>query len=561
MSEIDVNAYATTAGNAAAGAPTVVETQQPGATGALRQVIAIGDPSTRANLAAVSAAGALSVSQTDISVSGSITTLNLNLNNGTATASSTVVLAGPMTGISTVSIQVTGTWTGTLLPQCSLDNANWIPMGSTALINVSTNTYSGTIPSAAQQIYQADIAGFPYFRVTASAAVTGTAVVTLRATNATGMVGIDNPLPSGGNTIGSVIHTDGTNIANILKSDGTAAGQNAIQVAGAFKEVIGSVAAVGTIITSTDVSNYKYLSLQLTGFGTATVNVSFSNDNVNFIASPLFSANGSSSSNTNITSAGVYTAGILARYMKVTTTTWSAGTIVGTLELYTQIPTTPATAVNATQTSTWNVGSSSATGSAIPTNAFSIGVRDTSGNLVTPQGLSDTTDGLATDGNGRIIRTGAETYSFNSTTWDRIRANNNTTTGDTGTKTASFAGATQTNFNQKNAYITVLCGTVSGTTPSLTAQLQFSPDAGTTWLNLGPVTTAITTTANTSLIVIGPQNWSQTAGSTPVTLTTGATTTIAINAPLPRTWRLNYTITGTTPSFAITAVYINYVGV
>ena len=148
-------------------------------------------------------------------------------------------------------------------------------------------------------------------------------------------------------------------------------------------------------------------------------------------------------------------------------------------------------------------------------------------------------------------------YNFNGTTWDRAYGTYNTTTGDAGAKTASFAGATQTNFNAKGAHITVLCGTVSGTTPTLTAQLQYSPDAGTTWLNEGPVSTAITTTGNTITFEIYPTNFSV-AGATPAALTTGATTTVQLNTVLPRTWRLNYTITGTTPSFAITAVYVNY---
>jgi hypothetical protein len=146
----------------------------------------------------------ITVQQNDSTSTGNITTQNLNPNTGVATTGSVIALTGPLSGVSTVSIQVTGTYTGALTPQCSLDNVNWITMGSTALINVTTNAYSGTIPSASQQIYQADIAGFPYFRISANNAMTGTAVTTLRATNATGMVGIDNPLPTGTNTVGSV---------------------------------------------------------------------------------------------------------------------------------------------------------------------------------------------------------------------------------------------------------------------------------------------------------------------------------------------------------------------
>ena len=56
MAQLDVNAYATTAANAAAGAPSVIETQQPGGTGSLRQVVTLGDAVTRANMQTIKAA-------------------------------------------------------------------------------------------------------------------------------------------------------------------------------------------------------------------------------------------------------------------------------------------------------------------------------------------------------------------------------------------------------------------------------------------------------------------------------------------------------------------------
>ena len=152
--------------------------------------------------------------------------------------------------------------------------------------------------------------------------------------------------------------------------------------------------------------------------------------------------------------------------------------------------------------------------------------------------------------NPTVTQIGAAELWFNGTTWDRVRNNVNGTTGDTGAKTASFAGATQTNYNAKGAIVTVLCGTVSGTTPTLTAQLQYSPDAGTTWVSIGAASTAVTATGNTIVFLAYP---------TQTSVTTGGTQTVLLNTILPRTWRLNYVIGGTTPSFAITAVYVNYV--
>ncbi|MDQ6722118.1 MAG: hypothetical protein M3003_15170 [Candidatus Dormibacteraeota bacterium] len=165
-------------------------------------------------------------------------------------------------------------------------------------------------------------------------------------------------------------------------------------------------------------------------------------------------------------------------------------------------------------------------------------------------------DGLGTSFNNLIVTDYA--FRFNGTNWDRYRGNYDTTTGDTGAKTVTFAGATQTNYNDRGAFITIRLGTVTGTTPTLSAQLQWSPDGGTTWLNIGAALANLTATSQTGTIWVYPTN-SSTAGATPAALTTGATATLMLNAVLPRTWRLNYTIGGTTPSFTITAVNVNYI--
>lgn len=62
MAEVDAQAYAVTSGNAAAVASNSVETQQPGATGALRQVMVMGDPTTRANMQTVKSASTAAAS-------------------------------------------------------------------------------------------------------------------------------------------------------------------------------------------------------------------------------------------------------------------------------------------------------------------------------------------------------------------------------------------------------------------------------------------------------------------------------------------------------------------
>lgn len=134
---------------------------------------------------------------------------------------------------------------------------------------------------------------------------------------------------------------------------------------------------------------------------------------------------------------------------------------------------------------------------------------------------------------------------YNNATWDRQRSNFNVNTGDTGAKTATGNGATQTNYNAKGAVLLFSIGTVSGTTPTCTFKLQGSADGGTTWFDIPGAATASITATGTYVLAIYP----------------GATVAAnaAVSYPLPRTWRVVWTIGGTTPSFTITNVQVAYV--
>lgn len=72
--------------------------------------------------------------------------------------------------------------------------------------------------------------------------------------------------------------------------------------------------------------------------------------------------------------------------------------------------------------------------------------------------------------------------------------------------------------------ISVVTAAVGGTTPSLTIQPQTSPD-NSTWSSLGSAYTAITANGTVAKPVLGP---------------------------LERYFRLNYVVTGTTPTFTLT---------
>lgn len=127
------------------------------------------------------------------------------------------------------------------------------------------------------------------------------------------------------------------------------------------------------------------------------------------------------------------------------------------------------------------------------------------------------------------------------------------TTGDTGAKVAGFNGNTMyTPPGVRGAMITLVASAASG---SNTIQLQFTPDGGTTWISVGPVSTALTGAGNVSIFVY-PTNISQAAGVTPATLTTGGTVaTTMLNFAMPPVWRLAYVVP---TSITITGVHVNW---
>ena len=84
-------------------------------------------------------------------------------------------------------IQVTGTYTGALTAQCTVDGENWEDIAGTvvgnSLVNVATGAAAANIASATKDVFRLPVSGYNKVRVTAKAAVTGAAAVTIQATN------------------------------------------------------------------------------------------------------------------------------------------------------------------------------------------------------------------------------------------------------------------------------------------------------------------------------------------------------------------------------------------
>lgn len=110
---------------------------------------------------------------------GAITTQNL-VAAGTCTAGGCVELEITDKGIA--AIQVTGTYTGALSGQITIDGSTWITLaGSGTFTRMSTAATSATITSGQTDVYQVGaVAGAKKFRIAALAAVTGTANITIQ---------------------------------------------------------------------------------------------------------------------------------------------------------------------------------------------------------------------------------------------------------------------------------------------------------------------------------------------------------------------------------------------
>jgi len=419
--------------------------------------------------------------------------------------------------------------------QASIDGTNWVTYFGTQ--SIAGGSQVATVAAGLTGAWEVNCAGMNQVRIVALSALTGSATVSGRASVATGQtVGADiesiggAPLALGQTAAATSIPVT---LSNENVQDLYITGQSA-QTA-TINNIIPAVAGSA----GTDCTGYRSGTIGIVSTGTAGGYIfEQSPDNVNWIPLVVYQGHVTNPASlavaiTPSATTIILTFPILARYIRCRISTTITG---GSIQAFTKLA-----------QSTWNPQVMTIA----QTNPLLLTTNATISGIIASAAAADAT------ANPTGIGIREFPHLFNGTTWDRNYANWNTTTGDSGTKTTSFTGATQTNFNAKGAVITILCGTVSGTTPTLNTQLQWSPDAGTTWIAMGAVTSNATATGNTITMMVYPSNFS-TAGSSPAALTTGATQTTQINSIIPRTWRLNYTIGGTTPSFAITGVYVNY---
>jgi hypothetical protein len=225
-------------------------------------------------------------------------------------------------------------------------------------------------------------------------------------------MGFDAPDGAGGSVAEFVgIGDGGTSGANVINSgtNGADAGQGFELVGGGRREILFSTTGTGVIgSTVQDVSNYRTACVSLSSAGVGgLITMQCSNDQINWVSLTGFSLSNPTFLSANIANTtSVLWFPLVARYVRVLVNTLSSGTLAGNLELFTL----PA-----------------------PTNAIQ---------AVTPVGGGS-------DGSSPSFNTGQYVFGFNSSTWDRLRANGNA--GDAaGSFNSGVLWVNSTNYGQIN---------------------------------------------------------------------------------------------------------------
>lgn len=230
---------------------------------------------------------------------GTITTQNL-VPAGACTAGSCVEI--DMTGRGTVTVQVTGTYTGALSGQVTTDGTTWITLAPTPFAPATaTGTPTATIASAATGAWQvAAAAGYLKFRVTALAAVTGTAAITLQSSPASagssGSAGGDASAANQTTMINSLSvmddwdEVDRAKVNPIVGQAGVAAGAGAISSAtqrvteadgSSVAGVSCAAACANTNLFTQDMTGYNSVVVHISAVGTGTLTFQTSQDSTN----------------------------------------------------------------------------------------------------------------------------------------------------------------------------------------------------------------------------------------------------------------------------------------
>jgi len=140
-------------------------------------------------------------------------------------------------------------------------------------------------------------------------------------------------------------------------------------------------------------------------------------------------------------------------------------------------------------------------------------------------------------------------YLFNGSSWDRWRNNTEVTVLPMGTRTTSGNSAEQINYNAKGVMVFLYVSAVSGSFAAgegLRLRVETRDPASGIWRRLIDYIGPYTTTGLWNILIY------------PAATDTAGMIDSENDIPLPRRWRVGYTITGTNPSFtfSVGASYI-----
>jgi len=211
----------------------------------------------------------LPTSRTVPTASGTITAQN-TVPNGVATAGSAVEIV--LGGATSISVQTTGTYTGALSLQVTLDGTRWETVTGAVITNMLSGVASATIVSATVGVFTAPVHGALRARITGLAAMTGTATVTMRGLPAPTVAYMVQPTAANLNVTAS-----GTVTANI-GTGSLAAGTNAIGDVGLQVRANATGAASTSHIVSaasTNTANVKASAGRLLGWSFVNTTASY----------------------------------------------------------------------------------------------------------------------------------------------------------------------------------------------------------------------------------------------------------------------------------------------
>lgn len=376
------------------------------------------------------------------------------------------------------------------------------PVSGTVTANAGSGTFAVSGPLTDAQL-----------RATA-VPVSGTVTIT----DGSGPVTVDGGAANGAAVSGNPVlvgGSDGTNARSIATDT---SGRQVVVAPDRSASI--SIAANSTSSGSvTGITDGGVAMVQLTGTWSATVQIQVTIDGTNWInvtgsTSIINEATGAYIASGNLTANGIYqidVAGLTG--VRVITTAYTSGTVTGTIRVSTSTGIVGVQGVpTVAQSGTWTVGVTGYPTAAAAADAFA---------------------------NPTITHIGADGFTFNGATWERNRSGVYTVNVDTSSaRVASGTGTAFINYSGRSLLVWINVTAVTGTTPTATFRLQWSPDNGTTWIDWD--TTNLQTTSIT--------------GVTTATLRVGPSgITTAANAAradiVPRQVRLAWTIGGTTPSF------------